>query len=88
MDALRAEVVALRPEPGDVTAISVSPDSFPAARYGFADRYRHALTALRALEVLREVPPLDPRADPSGDGFVGQADLDTVLAGWGQGILP
>ena len=28
-------------------------------------------------------PPLDPRADPSGDGSVGQGDLDIVLDCWG-----
>ena len=30
------------------------------------------------------MPPADPRADPDGDNFVGQDDLDTVLAYWGQ----
>jgi hypothetical protein len=33
-------------------------------------------------------PLSDPRADASGDGFVGQADLDIVLGTWGQGTRP
>jgi hypothetical protein len=27
-------------------------------------------------------------ADPTGDGFVGQGDLDTVLGDWGAGTPP
>ena len=71
IEALRAEVASLRPGPAAYASIRVSPDSFPPAHYGFADRYRNAVTAIRALEALRDGPPLDRRASltPTGDEF-------------------
>jgi len=33
-------------------------------------------------------PLNDPRADSSGDGFVGQVDLSFVLDWWGEGTPP
>ena len=34
------------------------------------------------------VPPGDPLADPSGDGFVGIDDLNVVLGNWNAGTPP
>jgi hypothetical protein len=34
------------------------------------------------------VPPGDPLADPSGDGFIGIADLNLVLGNWNAGTPP
>jgi len=34
------------------------------------------------------VPPADPMSDPSGDGFVGIADLNIVLGNWNAGTPP
>ena len=31
------------------------------------------------------VPPADPRSDPTGDNFIGVADLNTVLVNWNNG---
>ncbi len=36
----------------------------------------------------QNVPPVDPMADPSGDGFVGIDDLNLVLANWNAGSPP
>ncbi len=36
----------------------------------------------------QNVPPADPRADPTLDGFVGLADLDIILNNWNTGIPP
>ena len=46
-------------------------------------RQRDQRAVKRAIDGLAADP-----APEGGDGFVGQADLDTVLADWGQGTLP
>jgi hypothetical protein len=36
----------------------------------------------------QDVPPGDPLADPTGDGFVGIGDLNFVLGNWNAGTPP
>jgi len=36
----------------------------------------------------QNVPPANPLADPSGDGFIGIDDLNEVLGNWNAGTPP
>jgi hypothetical protein len=62
----RQRLADLDPRRADTPSTTLSDDRPPSPTYGFAQRYRDALGALAALEILQKALPLAPASAPSG----------------------